>query len=581
MKVICDSEGDGLEPTKLWCIVAKDRDTGEIFKFVEDEVYDDFPKFVKDVELWIGHNFIGYDAPAFNRLLCTKIKIDDIRDTLILSRLYNPVRNGGHSLARWGIALGIDKPEHNDWSQFSPEMLRRCKSDVEINYLLDIFLQKYDNKFSKLSRWIEHHQQHILNVQKKNGFKLNEERTHKLFIKLKSKADTIEEEIQKYFPPRAKFIKRIIPRMLKSGESYSSVGLRWLEDWNEIVGGEFSSVEFEEFNLGSTKQKVERLKPWWKPTDPTPGGSWKINETNLATIKDEAPEAIKKLAEWQMLTSRWKLLREQWLDNLGKDGRVHGTVFSIGAITHRASHSNPNMGNPVASYSPYGKECRTCWVVDEKNWLVGTDATGIQLRILAHHINSPEYTNEVIEGDIHTKHMASLGSSCKERDHAKTFIYAWLLGAGNKKVASILHCSYNKAVEAQKLFLKKIPGLKKLKQRASIATKRGFYRGLDGRKIPIKAEHYALSVFLQGDEQSIMKYANILWQREVRRKGIEFKQVAWVHDEWQTEVIGTKEDAEQLGRIQVQALVDTGIKFKMNVPLNGKYKIGKNWSETH
>ena len=78
-----------------------------------------------------------------------------------------------------------------------------------------------------------------------------------------------------------------------------------------------------------------------------------------------------------------------------------------------------------------------------------------------------------------------------------------------------------------------------------------------------------------------MKYANILWQREVRRKGIEFKQVAWVHDEWQTEVIGTKEDAEQLGRIQVKALVDTCIKFKMNVPLNGKYKIGKNWSETH
>jgi DNA polymerase-1 len=211
--------------------------------------------------------------------------------------------------------------------------------------------------------------------------------------------------------------------------------------------------------------------------------------------------------------------------------------------------------------------------------LGGTDAAGIQLRVLAHYMNDPVYTEQVIEGDIHTFNMNALGRHCKDRPTAKTFIYAFLLGAGVGKIAEILGCNHREAGESMQNFYEKLPTLKRLKSEASRAASMGWMKGLDGRILRIGSDHLALSVYLQGGETVIMRLANVFWQKQAKKENINFKQCAWVHDEWQTEVVA--DQAQRLGEIQVQAIKDAGSFFKLNCPMDGEAKIGRNWLETH
>jgi DNA polymerase-1 len=296
------------------------------------------------------------------------------------------------------------------------------------------------------------------------------------------------------------------------------------------------------------------------------------------------PQCIKDLKKWKILETRWKTAKD-WLDRMDGDGRVHGQVIIPGTITHRATHQNPNMANIPSITTERGLsglfayECREAWTVPRGFKLVGTDAAGIQLRVLAHYLNDPEYTKTLLEGDIHTFNKNALGEYCKDRPTAKTFIYAWLLGAGQAKVGQILNCTVRQAGDAMDNFLRSIPALKELKRKAAMAAQRGYLVSLDGRRIKIESEHKALSVYLQGGETIIMRMANFLWYNQAKKDKIKFKQTVWVHDEWQTE---TEEGrAEDLGRLQVQSIRDTGDYFNLNCPLDGEYKIGNNWAETH
>ena len=289
------------------------------------------------------------------------------------------------------------------------------------------------------------------------------------------------------------------------------------------------------------------------------------------------------------METRWKLAQE-WLEKAQHDGRVHGRVITPGAKTHRAAHRGPNMANiPSVPHGKdgilwkmdgmYAAECRQVFKVPEGKLLVGTDAAGIQLRVLAHYMNDPVYTEQVIDGDIHTFNMNALGRFCKDRPTAKTFIYAFLLGAGVGKIAEILGCNAAQANKSMQNFYEALPTLKRLKSEASRAASMGWMKGLDGRILSIGSDHLALSVYLQGGETVIMRLANVFWQRQAKKEGINFKQCAWVHDEWQTEV--DEHQAHRLGEIQVQSIVDAGKFFKLNCPMDGEAKIGKNWLETH
>lgn len=326
---------------------------------------------------------------------------------------------------------------------------------------------------------------------------------------------------------------------------------------------------------------------------------WTLSENNLATLPDDAPEGGQKLAEWLTLEGRRSSLVE-WIGHCKDDGRIHGRFTHIGAWTGRMAHSAPNQANIPAAFhgeartavervkEKYDGDFRKLWCVPDNHYLVGTDAEGIQLRILAHLMKSEEYVHAIVSGkkedetDIHNLNRKALGISHVTRDMAKTFIYAFLLGAGTAKVAQILKVNNKEAQQAVENFMQSINGLANLKKRVipSIAS-RGWFKGLDGRKVPVPSEHKALAGMLQNGEAVVMKHAAIRWTRQAAYEGIKFKLVTWPHDEWQTEVNGCHSDAERLGIIQRNAIVDTGIDLNIMCPLAGSTNIGTNWYETH
>lgn len=325
---------------------------------------------------------------------------------------------------------------------------------------------------------------------------------------------------------------------------------------------------------------------------------WRTSEDNLKTLPASAPQAAKDLAQWLTLEGRRSSLAE-WIAQADK-GRIHGKCWHIGAWTHRCSHSSPNLANipailgrdpetPVEEIKArYDHKLRELFEADPHAWLVGCDADGIQLRILAHLMKSEDYRDAILAGDkskgtdIHSLNRNALGTVCKDRDDAKTFIYAWILGAGIPKIASILGCSVAQARHAVDSFLASLPELKRLKEsEIPVMAARGGFTGLDGRWVECTSQHLMLAGLLQNSEAVIMKHANVLWQKELAFKGYNFKQVNFVHDEWQTVVFGTEEEAEAVGRIQARALETTGKNLKMFIPITGSYRCGRNWKETH
>jgi DNA polymerase-1 len=545
-----------------------------------------FAKFAPKVTKWIAHNGVGFDNKVVEKLWGYKIPLSKTVDTLVLSRLFDPTRKGGHRLEDWGKRLGEYKGEFNDWSQYSEEMKEYCKQDVKVTELVYQELMKEGAKFSQSSINLEHQIHAIMCEQEVNGFELDTDLAEEIYTTCLAETNRIEAEIKEFMVPIAVPVKEVVLKHKKDGSIFAN---QLLEGCN--VQGNYTKIMWEEFNLASPTQINKRLdKLGWKPTVKTKSGdSYKICPENLATIPDSAPQAVKGLKVWKVLETRWKLASE-WLQGSQVDGRVHGRVITPGAVTHRAAHRGPNMANiPSVPHGKdgilwkmdglYAAECRQVFKVPEGKLLVGTDAAGIQLRVLAHYMNDPVYTEQVIDGDIHTFNMNALGKFCKDRPTAKTFIYAFLLGAGVGKIAEILGCNAAQANKSMQNFYEALPTLKRLKSEASRAASMGWMKGLDGRILSIGSEHLALSVYLQGGETVIMRLANLFWQRQAKKEGINFKQCAWVHDEWQTEV--DEHQAHRLGEIQVQSIVDAGKFFKLNCPMDGEAKIGKNWLETH
>jgi len=241
------------------------------------------------------------------------------------------------------------------------------------------------------------------------------------------------------------------------------------------------------------------------------------------------------------------------------------------------THSSPNMAQVPRVGSPYGVECRSCWTVEEGNVLVGIDASSLELRMLAHYMRDDEYTREILEGDIHTKNMVTAG--LQNRDQAKTFIYAFLYGAGPAKVGAIVGGGEAEGVNLIASFLDGTPALHALKDKVRRLSKRGWLPALDGRKLHVRHQHSALNTLLQAAGSICMKKALILLHEKLKCGIMQGSFVANVHDEWQIET--KKEHAESVGQLGVQAIRDAGLALGLRCPLNGEYKIGTNWAATH
>ena len=305
-----------------------------------------------------------------------------------------------------------------------------------------------------------------------------------------------------------------------------------------------------------------------------------MNEKVLEGI--DLPEA-KLISRYLMLQKRVSQV-SSWFDVVKEDGRVHGRVITNGAVTGRMTHHSPNMAQVPSSSSEYGKECRELWTVEVGKKLVGADASGLELRMLAHYMQDKAYINTVINGnkddgtDIHTVNMRAAG--LQTRDQAKTFIYALLYGAGGAKIGSIIGGDSSDGYRIMERFFAKTPALDVLKNEKVLpAAAKGWIRGLDGRHIMVRSEHAALNSLLQGAGAIVMKKALIILHKKIKCGIIDASFCANVHDEWQIEV--DEADADRVGKMAVEAIEEAGKYFNLRCPLTGEYHVGNSWKDTH
>jgi len=545
--VFCDIETDGLNPSVIWCAVC--RHNGESEVICNEKDFKDYVQRKAEVT-WVFHNGIGFDVPVLERLWNFSFSRGTVVDTLVMSRLADPSRSGGHSLRNWGNILGFPKGDHEDWTRLSPEMIDYCIRDTEVTEAVYKRLQAELQGFSQNCIDLEHDVQWAIQEQERNGWLLDQRLCHILCAKFKEQMNDIETTLQEVFPPIVE------------------------ERWSEKTGKRLKD-KVTVFNPGSRQQVAERLEAkgavW---SELTPSGRPQVDERTLEENK-HIPEALLVL-EYLLLQKRYAQV-SSWLEHVQEDGRVHGRVTTNGAITGRMTHQNPNMAQVPSVNSQYGKECRDCWIVPEGRKLVGVDASGLELRMLAHYMGDEEFTNVLLREDIHTRNQMAAG--LETRPQAKTFIYAFLYGAGDAKIGSIIGGTSKDGYNLKRRFLRNTPALEDLRERVGKAAGKGYLVGLDGRKLWVRSEHSALNTLLQAAGAIVMKKALVLLDDYASQHKIDYKFIGNIHDEIQSEVV--TEQAEKYGWLAVECLKASGISFDLKCPLDGEYKVGSTWAETH
>ena len=533
----------------IWCCVTLHRETGEIKVWKTKEGLNEY---LRDADTIIGHNLIAFDAPVLNRVWKTKIMASQCADTLLLSRLSDSARDGGHSLDAWGKTLGFEKIEFSDYDGgLTQEMITYCIRDVELtSKVYDVLWQELDkNKISDEAIQLEYDVQVILSEMERNGFKLNAPYAQTLLCEIKTEMAEIEEALQKIFPPIT--IERVSE---KTGKR--------LKD------------NVETFNVGSRQQIAKRLmSKGWKPTKTTEKGQVIVDETVLAEVS--LPEAV-PIARYLMLQKRASQL-DSWLEKLGEDGRVHGKVIGFGAVTGRATHSSPNMAQVPATRATLGKEFRSCWTVEDGNVLVGVDLSGIELRCFAHYLNDEAYINETVNGDVHTRNQQAFG--VESRDLAKTVLYATLYGASSAKIAKVIGCSQKDGAKIISNFCKAVPAYERLKAKVERLAEKGRLPGLCGYQLTVRSAHSSLNTLLQSAGAIIAKQWLVQIKKNLRAEKIPYKMVAWIHDEVQIET--PAEYGDRVGKVVVHSAAEAGEILKFRCPVGAEYGVAENWAGSH
>jgi DNA polymerase I-like protein with 3'-5' exonuclease and polymerase domains len=566
----CDIETDGLDPTVVWCIVVQNVDTKEVITFTPDTV-GTFNAWMVEADTLIFHNGIGYDVPVMKKLLGTDFTNTKVEDTLVLSQLDDPRREGGNGLKSWGDRFGYPKGDHEDWSCYSEEMLTYCVRDVEITTKL--YHKMMSCGMPKDAIELEYKTKEHCSVQEKNGWYFDEDNAVRLLQQISSDITEVESEVRSVFKPLAVFNE------VKKADKFNASGSRSVRYQNQLAkgccwhpNGKWGYNTYDEFNLGSRKQIAKYLINFgWEPTVLTDKGSVKVDEAVLEDV--DIPEA-KLIARYLMLQKRISMLNS-WLDALNEDTHsIHSRVHTLGTVTNRMSSSNPNLQQVVASDKEYGQEMRSLFTVPKGKVIVGADLSGLELRCLAHYMNDPAYTKEILTGDIHTKNQQSAG--LRTRGEAKTFIYAYLYGGGDQLIGKIVGGGKKEGRKIKKKFLDNTPALKKLRRLVEQASERGYIKALDGRHIRIRSSHSALNFLLQSAGSIIAKRSWVIFHEKCK---LPYKQLGVIHDEIQIECL--PEYAEAIGQQVVEAMRETTQYYNLNCPIDGEYQIGSSWNDTH
>ena len=587
MRLIFDIETNGFlsEATKIHSIVIKDIDTKQIYSYHGDKIGRGL-YLLSGASLLVGHNILKFDIPVINKLY-PEYKIEgDVFDTLLVSRLIWTNRKeedfrmkelplnlaGRHSLESWGYRLGLRKGDFiktGDFSKWSQEMQDYCEKDVEVTYELFKLIEK--QKYSQEAIKLEHDFARCIYLQEAHGFHFDVASAKKLYASLANRRLELEKSLTSAFPKWQKYIGTFIPKRDNRTLGYKK----------DVPVKRYKELTF---NPNSRDHISDRLMDkGWKPKEFTPDGKPKVDESILSTL--DFPEA-KLLSEHFLIQKRIGQLAEgnnAWL-KLQKDGIIYGSVITNGANTGRCTHQKPNVAQTPSVGVPYGKECRSLFIVPNSFRLIGCDASGLELRCLAHYLGAFDegsFAKQLLDGDIHTYNQKQIG--LPTRDLAKRVIYGVIYGIGDARLGAVIGKSSQEGKRIKAKLFEALPALRQLRDNVIIATRNKKYLlGLDKRKLIPRSEHSSLNLLIQSCGALIIKMATIILHKKLKEKNYDkdtCAMVAHVHDELQLQCKSAV--ADEVGAIAVQSIKDAGTHFNLRCALDAQYKIGNNWADTH
>lgn len=677
---VFDLETDGLldECSKIHSLVVWQ--DGEIHSYADQPGFTGVDVGLRQLERaskTYAHNGIDFDYPALRKL--TGLELDvahDHLDTLVMSRLmFADIAErdhrkraasqragartmpgklvGKHSLEAWGWRLGDHKGDFGsktDWSVWTPEMQSYCEQDVRLTArLVELLLHQ---KWPEESIQLEHEFARAIHRMTRNGIGFDEKRAMELYQELDGRLASLQDEIQDEFPPTVQVGKR------PSCWSGECGGLRFGAETKGEVADHFrragfspSKVTFTKgaprykiipFNPKSQKQVSERLRGrGWVPSAFTPSGDPAVTDAALASVDIPGVEPIRKFLLVKKRIEQLAEANEAWMRRQ-VGGRIHGAVNTNGTVTGRCAHFRPNMAQVPGAETEkndtgeeelvwgepagWGTDCRALFGPTRPGWKqVGADASGLELRVLAHYLgrwDGGAYARVILEGDIHchNRDVFGLEPTARGRSKSKVGVYTLIYGGGDEKLGGALgHLieEHEKRAQAaplpqwQKRSMAKhgpvtpervravkrgayargriMDGLTGYRELSSRVTERvksqGYLRGLDGRRLNIRKPHAALNTLIQSGGAIIIKAATLGMFDELEMErglphGEEWALMAHVHDEVQAEA-KDQARAHDVGSAFVLGLKSAEERFGLRCPLDGEYKIGGCWAETH
>ena len=625
-----DVESDGLldTATTVHCGVVRDHD-GERRSFRPHQI-DDMLVYLDTFDVLIGHNCIDFDFPLLRKLKHWEFG-GKVVDTLIMSRVQRPNRRlpaklkgkgvGPHSVAAWGLRLGRDKVEHEEWDRFSEEMMHRCEQDVDIQ--VDIYNELL--REGKGEGWGRCHRLNMelftyLQRQGEFGWAVDQEHLERCMATLHRWIDRIDRAVTPHLPLMVEPLETkkdgefnfVRKPFLKSGQLNRHV-CKYLEeaydvrDSHDLIGGPFSRCRTRRLDIASNKEVKEfLLSLGWVPKE------WNTNNAGDKTspkLSHEDPfvgieGGLGKLIVKRVQCRARLSILEGWKELIREDGRIQ-TGHSGLAVTGRLRHKGVvNVPSPEHG-SFFARQMRGVFVASRAWTMVGVDSEGNQVRQLVARMGDESFRQAVLTGDKAkgTDHhsVVQRAAELDTRGKAKNLFYAVIFGAGDWKVGKVVGSNAERGKALKATLFQNLPNLKQLIDRLTSEwrgtakqwfNKRfnrmeysdGYITGLDGRPIQVSSEHKVLVSTLQSDEAIHMALAYVMFHRRMAgrgyRVGKDFRVLIWYHDEWQTEC-RTEQIAREAGQLGSECIHDAAIELGIDCPHEGSWNIGKSWAETH
>ena len=640
-RVVFDVEANGLleEATEVWCISTINPDTGDRHDFVHPlSVHtvqcsgdiDTGLAYLSQFDEIICHNVIGYDLPLFEKLKgWVPGENQKVTDTLLLSKLTHfdrrfvlGCKSGPHSVEAWGMRFGRAKPEHEDWSKFSPDMLHRCKEDTEIQLMVwcAVYQEMSEAGSWEFAIWLEHEFAKIKQKQNLRGWKFDIGKAQALLGYVNDRMEEQYQRVLPHLPIVVKDEKSLLNPITKKGV-WAKHTKKWVDSifpghncqqngpdgimdvdnygkpYNWSIGGDpelwtgkdvhngaFCRVSFAPLNIASDTQ----LKPWllsigWRPIE------WNISKK---TRKPSSPKLTEEsyaslssgigpdIAAWLKGKHRRGMI-EGWLKLVRIDGTLPAPSQSIGTPTGRQSHRV--IVNVPGEDAWLGMELRALFVATPGYKIVGCDSKSCQARLLCHRMGDEGFTDAVVNGnkedgtDLHSYNMKLLGVV---RRQAKAFFYAFSFGAQAAKIGSIIGKGKKGGQAMIDTYYAKLPQLKEvIDTMRSFWDEYGYVIGMDGRAVRVRKAHEILCYDLQMGESISVKLAAVLADQWAKAENLEYHLLICMHDELQYDVL--PEHVERFSQLLESAFSTAGEMMHLTVPLGGDVSVGDNWADTH